>query len=128
MHLIFQQRSSVFLRPLLPAVWPSLPGRGSLTRVGQGQLPRPGGREGSSCDRRVWSTLLVGLVLLLAGPAQAQNVPGAPSIDTVVAGSDATGLTLTVTWTAPATTGGAAITAYDLRSIETAADETAAVN
>ena len=51
-------------------------------------------------------------------------MPGAPTIATVTAGSNTSGLTLVVTWTAPANTGGSAITAYDVRHIKTAADET----
>ena len=50
--------------------------------------------------------------------------PAAPAIDTVAAGGES----LTVTWTAPADTGTSAITAYDLRSILTTADETVDAN
>ena len=46
--------------------------------------------------------------------------PGAPTIGTV---TSATG-TLAISWTAPSSDGGSAITAYDLRHIETSADET----
>ena len=46
--------------------------------------------------------------------------PAAPAIDTVAAGGES----LAVTWTAPADTGTSAITAYDLRTILTSADET----
>ncbi len=64
-------------------------------------------------------------LLLVAGAVEAQTtVPGAPTIDTVTAGRNTSGLTLTVTWTAPTNTGGSAITAYDVRSIKTADDET----
>ena len=64
-------------------------------------------------------------LLLVAGAVETQStVPGAPTIDTVTAGRNTSGLTLTVTWTAPSDTGGSAITAYDVRYIETAADET----
>ena len=66
--------------------------------------------------------LLVGLLLLVAGAVEAQStVPGAPTIDTVTAGS---GTTLVVTWTAPSNDGGSTITAYDVRYIKTADDET----
>ncbi len=70
----------------------------------------------------VWS--VCGL-LLIASDAPAQtSVPGSPTIDTVTAGSGTSGLTLVVTWTAPSNNGGSAITAYDVRYIETADDET----
>ena len=62
---------------------------------------------------------------LIAGAVEAQtSVPGAPTINTVTAGSNTSGLTLVVTWTAPTSDGGSAITAYDVRHIETADDET----
>ncbi len=65
-------------------------------------------------------------LLLITGAVEAQTptVPGAPTIATVTAGRNTSGLTLTVTWTAPSNDGGSAITAYDVRYIETAADET----
>ena len=50
--------------------------------------------------------------------------PAAPAIDTVAAGGES----LAVTWTAPADTGTSAITAYDLRTILTSADETMDAN
>ena len=59
------------------------------------------------------------LCLLLAlGYASAQSPPAAPTIDSVASGD----ATLTVAWTAPA--GATGITAYDVRHIETSADET----
>ena len=59
------------------------------------------------------------LCLLLAlGYASAQSPPAAPTIDSVASGD----ATLTVAWTAPA--GETGITAYDVRHIETSADET----
>ena len=59
------------------------------------------------------------LCLLLAlGYASAQSPPAAPTIDSVTSGD----ATLTVAWTAPA--GATGITAYDVRRIETSADET----
>ena len=59
------------------------------------------------------------LCLVLAlGYASAQSTPAAPTIDSVTSGDT----TLTVAWTAPA--GETGITAYDVRHIETSADET----
>ena len=59
------------------------------------------------------------LCLALAlGYASAQSVPAAPTIDSVSSGDT----TLTAAWTAPA--GETGITAYDVRHIETSADET----
>ncbi len=46
--------------------------------------------------------------------------PGAPTIDAVTPGAGS----LAISWTAPSSDGGSAITAYDLRQIETSADET----
>ena len=64
-------------------------------------------------------------LLLVSSAVWAQtSLPGAPTIETVTAGSSVDGLTLAVTWTAPTSDGGAAIEAYDLRFIKTAADET----
>ena len=71
--------------------------------------------------RTIGWTLLC--LLLVPGAAWAQTAPDAPTITTVEAGRSSAGLTLVVTWTAPASNGGSAITAYDVRSIETAADE-----
>ena len=68
-------------------------------------------------------------LLLVSGEVWAQTVPGAPAISTVTAGrSSSLGFTLAVTWTAPSDTGGSAITAYDVRYIETADDETVDAN
>ena len=68
-------------------------------------------------------------LLLIAGDVWAQTAPGAPTITTVAAGhSSSLGLTLAVTWTAPASDGGAAIESYDVRFIKTADDETADAN
>ena len=51
--------------------------------------------------------------------------PGAPTITTpITAGADS----LTVAWSAPSDSGGPAITAYDLRYIQTSADETMDAN
>ena len=52
------------------------------------------------------------------GYASAQSPPAAPTIDSVSSGDT----TLTLAWTAPA--GATGITAYDVRHIETSADET----
>ena len=60
---------------------------------------------------------LLCLVLAL-GYASAQSPPAAPAIDSVSSGDT----TLTLAWTAPA--GATGITAYDVRHIETSADET----
>ena len=48
------------------------------------------------------------------------SLPGAPTIDTVEAGM----ATLVISWRPPSNPGGTAITAYDLRYIDTEADET----
>ena len=50
--------------------------------------------------------------------------PSAPSITSITRGDR----TLAVVWTAPADTGGGGITAYDVRYIETSADETVDTN
>ena len=50
--------------------------------------------------------------------------PSAPSITSITRGDR----TLAVVWTAPSDTGGAPITAYDVRYIETSADETVDAN
>ncbi len=49
---------------------------------------------------------------------------GAPAIGAVTAGTG----TLAISWTAPSSDGGSAITAYDLRHIETTADKTVDAN
>ena len=64
-------------------------------------------------------------LLLASGEARAQaGLPTAPAIDSVVEGNES----LTVAWTAPASTGGSDITAYDLRHIETDAPDKADAN
>ena len=55
---------------------------------------------------------------LVLGYASAQSTPAAPTIDSVTTGDT----TLAVAWSAPA--GATGITAYDVRHIETSADET----
>ena len=52
------------------------------------------------------------------------TAPGPPDIAEVTGGASS----LTIAWNAPSQTGGSAITAYDLRYIETAADETVESN
>ena len=52
------------------------------------------------------------------------GVPSAPSIDSIIKGNES----LRVSWSAPASTGGSDITAYDLRRIETAATDKADAN
>ena len=64
---------------------------------------------------------LLCLVLAL-GYANAQTPPAAPTIDSVTSGDTS----LTVAWTAPV--GATGITAYDVRHIETSADETMDAN
>ena len=65
------------------------------------------------------------LCLLIPLDAGAQNdVPGAPTVDPLISGETWLG----VTWTAPSSNGGSSITAYDLRHIETSADETVDAN
>ena len=56
--------------------------------------------------------------LKVVGPVSASL--GAPTIGTVTPGTGS----LAISWTAPSSDGGSAITAYDLRHIETSADET----
>ncbi len=53
-----------------------------------------------------------------------EGPPGRPTVNTVSPGVES----LTPAWTAPTSTGGSAITAYDLRHIETSADETVESN
>ena len=72
------------------------------------------------------AALAVALACCLAvanasGPARAQTVPAAPTIATVTAGTNS----LTVSWNAPASDGGSAVEAYDLRYIESAAADKA---
>ena len=75
-----------------------------------------------------WAALLAVVAALAvvasAGRVGAQNTLGAPALGTITVATNA----LTVPWTAPSDTGGSAITAYDLRYIPTAADETFAAN
>ena len=69
--------------------------------------------------RLLWAAGCALLCLALAlGYASAQSPPAAPTIDSVTSGDT----TLTVAWSAPA--GATGITAYDVRHIETSADET----
>ena len=75
--------------------------------------------------KRLLPVVLAALVGLLAisGQAGAQT-PGAPTITSVTAGDGS----LAVAWTAPGNQGGSTITSYDLRRIETDADETVDAN
>ena len=54
------------------------------------------------------------------GPNCSTSSPEAPTIGAVTPGTGS----LAISWTAPSSDGGSAITAYDLRHIETSADET----
>ena len=58
-----------------------------------------------------------GFIVLSPNPPQ---IFGSPTIDSVTPGVNA----LTVAWRAPASDGGSAVTAYDVRHIETSVDET----
>ena len=75
-----------------------------------------------------WRALLAVVAALSAfvgvGQVGAQSTLGAPAASV----SSPTTNTLTVTWTAPSDNGGAVITAYQLRYILTAADETVDAN
>ena len=62
-----------------------------------------------------------GFIVLPPNPPQ---IFGSPTIDSVTAGVNS----LTVLWSAPTANGGSTITAYDLRHIETAADENVDAN
>ena len=74
---------------------------------------------------RLLAAALALLCLLIPLDAGAQNdVPGAPTVDPLIGGETWLG----VTWTAPSSNGGSSITAYDLRHIETSADETVDAN
>ena len=63
--------------------------------------------------------ILDGMAITVYGHERTPGAPGAPSIEANVEGE-----TLTVAWAAPGEPGDSDITAYDLRHIETAADET----
>ena len=75
-----------------------------------------------------WTLVLVTCaclgLFLATGRAEAQQPPGAPTIGSVTAGTN----TLTVSWSAPAESGGTPITAYDLQYIRTDDDETDPAN
>ena len=60
----------------------------------------------------------------MLGLAFCADLPEAPTIDEVTAGTGSTADSLLVKWSAPASEGASALTAYDVRYIETAADET----
>ena len=60
----------------------------------------------------------------MLGLAFCADLPGAPTIDEITAGTGSNAGTLLVKWSAPSSEGASAITTYDLRYIETSADET----
>ena len=60
----------------------------------------------------------------MLGLAFCTDLPGTPMIDEVTSGTGAMAGTLLVEWSAPASEGISAITTYELRYIETTADET----
>ena len=71
--------------------------------------------------KAVLTAACAALVLLgTSAHGDAQEPLGAPTISSVTAGTN----DLTVVWTAPSEDGGAPITSYDLRYIETSADDT----
>ena len=71
--------------------------------------------------KAVLTAACAALVLLgTSAHGDAQEPLGAPTISSVTAGTN----DLTVVWTAPSEDGGATITSYDLRFIETSADDT----
>ena len=81
----------------------------------------------------VWTLRLTDHFPVLGGTLRSWSIkvyghvsrPGAPTITApIIAGADS----LTVAWSAPDNSGGPAITAYDLRHIETSADETVDAN
>ena len=80
--------------------------------------------------RRLGAVLAFGVICLLLGPgaAQAQNALTAPTISSVTASTGTLIGTLTVSWTAPASDGGAAVTAYEMRFIRTGASDKADAN
>ena len=75
-----------------------------------------------------WTLVLVACaclgLFLATGRTEAQQPPGAPTIGSVTAGTN----TLTISWSAPAESGGTPITAYDLQYIRTDDDETDPAN
>ena len=82
----------------------------------------------STCCPVRWlgAVLAFGVICLLLGPgaAQAQSALAAPTISSVTAGTG----TLTVSWKAPASDGGAVVTAYEVRYIRTDASDKADAN
>ena len=68
--------------------------------------------------------VLLGLRLAIGGVGASHSVPHAPSITSVSSGEGS----LTVVWTAPSDTGNSAITAYDMRTIETEASDKSDAN
>ena len=78
-------------------------------------------------ELRHFSTILTNDLDML-GLAFCTDLPGSPMIDEVTSGTGAMAGTLLVEWSAPASEGISAITTYDLRYIETTADETVDAN
>ena len=76
---------------------------------------------------RLLAALACALLCLLVAPTDAgaqATVPGAPTVDPLIAGETWLG----VTWTAPASDGGSSVTGYGLRYIKTSEDETVDAN
>ena len=88
--------------------------------------PYPTGRRKSRSGEMAGLLAVVAALSAFVGVGQvgAQSTLGAPAASV----SSPTTNTLTVTWTAPSDNGGAVITAYQLRYILTAADETVDAN
>ena len=83
-----------------------------------GVFHRKSGERPRAAGLQYFARGIAAAYLWLAAGAAGAQAPAAPAIDAVFAGDGA----LTVTWSAPA--GVTGITAYDLRHIPTAADET----
>ena len=97
--------------------------RGSPHALG----PASGGSGANPAAHRLTAAalaVLLGLLLAFGGVQAGHSVPHAPTITSITAG----GGSLTVVWTAPSDTGNTAITAYDVRTIETDAADKADAN
>ena len=124
--------------PITTSYWNTQTSGQSTSNGGEGkttaELQSPTSKTGiyATWDNNVWDfgtstqyPALKGLGIGVAEqrqshPAPVSSPPGAPTIGTVTPGTG----TLAVSWTAPSSDGGAPVTAYDLRHIETSADET----